>query len=462
ERFLIHLYDLARLKTRLGAKATVEQLCALFEDLNTETRFTRAHEKRADGLYQSLFLNKKLLQPLDPAFAVAAVAVAEPTVEKISGHRPVILAALGIREADLEVFAGLTRASDGEPYSSDDLTLGNLSFLWRQAWLAKLLKLDAGEWQRVLQLLQEDIVRSVGPGVSVPAFADPKTALDFVEKVDHLRNTGFTPDELGWLLGADRSAKAAVKESDAARFLQALRTDLQALRGEFDPGQYEFLEPAADVERLDALLTSLLQHLHRSEAEARLFLQTLRDELVQEISVGGLPASFAFPAAITGGVEPIRIEYRPVLRFAGTMTAAQRGVLLGDAALAAVTGLASYQQGIEKLFATPGSAAPVPDLPSGFAFPASITGAPHNLPIRYEPVVRFTGLMTGAEKARLSTDASLVAVTGLAAYQEAVEQFFQAPRLALKFLDPVFTAPLTALPAAVDFASLGDAALAQR
>ncbi|MFN7962436.1 MAG: neuraminidase-like domain-containing protein [Thermoanaerobaculia bacterium] len=462
ERFLIHLYDLARLKTRLGAKATVEQLCALFEDLNTETRFTRAHEKRADGLYQSLFLNKKLLQPLDPAFAVAAVAVAEPTVEKISGHRPVILAALGIREADLEVFAGLTRASDGEPYSSDDLTLGNLSFLWRQAWLAKLLKLDAGEWQRVLQLLQEDIVRSVGPGVSVPAFADPKTALDFVEKVDHLRNTGFTPDELGWLLGADRSAKAAVKESDAARFLQALRTDLQALRGEFDPGQYEFLEPAADVERLDALLTSLLQQLHRSEAEARLFLQTLRDELVQEISVGGLPASFAFPAAITGGVEPIRIEYRPVLRFAGTMTAAQRGVLLGDAALAAVTGLASYQQGIEKLFATPGSAAPVPDLPSGFAFPASITGAPHNLPIRYEPVVRFTGLMTGAEKARLSTDASLVAVTGLAAYQEAVEQFFQAPRLALKFLDPVFTAPLTALPAAVDFASLGDAALAQR
>ncbi|WP_367025571.1 neuraminidase-like domain-containing protein [Methylococcus sp. ANG] len=462
EPFLINLYYLARLRTRLGAKATVEQLCGLFDDLNADTHFTKAHEKRADGLYQSLFLNKKLIQPLDPAFAVAAVDVAGPTAEKISGHRPVILAALGIREADLELFAALTRASDGAAYITDDLTLNNLSFLWRHAWLAKLLKFKAEEWKVVLKLLQQDIVRPVGPGVSVPSFVDPKTALEFVERTDHLRNTGITPDQLNWLLAADRSAKAAVKESDAARFLGTLRKDLQAIRAEFDPAQYEFLEPASDVERLEGLLTGLLQQLHRTEAEARFFLETLRDEVVQEMTVVGLPASFSFPAAITGAPNHIRIEYQPVLRFAGTMTAAQRTVLLNDASLAAVTALTSYQQGIQKLFDTPGSAAAIPDLPTGFTFPATITGAPNNIPIRYEPVVRFTGLMTAAQRTTLLTDATLAAVTGIAAYQQAIDQFFQAPRLALKFLDPVFTAPLATLPAAVDFAGLSDTALAQR
>ncbi|MDY7791695.1 neuraminidase-like domain-containing protein [Burkholderia ubonensis] len=464
EPFLINLHYLTRLKTKLGTKTSIEQLCGLFDDLNAETRFTKAHERREDGLYQSLFLNKKLIQPLDSAFAVAAVDIAGPTAAKISDpqRRPVILAALGIREADLELFATLTRTSDGAPYITDDLTLANLSFLWRHTWLAKLLKFKAEDWKVVLKLLQQDIVRPVGPGTSAPSFADPKTVLEFVEKTDHLRNTGFTPDQLNWVLAADRSAKAAVKESDAARFLRTLRADLQAIRTEFDPAQYEFLEPASDVERLEVLLTGLLQQLHRTEAEARFSVETLRDEVVQEMTVVGLPASFSFPAAITDAPNHIRIEYQPVLRFAGPMTAAQRTVLLNDASLAAVTGLASYQQGIQKLFDTPGSAAAVPDLPAGFTFPATITGAPNNFPIRYEPVVRFTGLMTAAQRTMLLTDAALAAVTGIAAYQQAVGQFFQAPRLALKFVDPVFTAPLAALPAAVDLAGLSDTALAQR
>ena len=66
---------------------------------------------------------RKLIQPLDSAFEVAAVDVAGPTVEKLSGHRSVLLAALAIRDADLDVFAGLTRASDGAASITDDLTL---------------------------------------------------------------------------------------------------------------------------------------------------------------------------------------------------------------------------------------------------------------------------------------------------------------------------------------------------
>lgn len=468
EPFLINIYYLGRLKTRLGAKTSVEQLCGLFDNLNAETHFTKAHEKRADGLYQSLFLNKKLVQPLDPAFAVAAVDAAGTTAEKISDpqRRPVILAALGIREADLELLATLTRASDGALYITDDLTLNNLSFLWRHAWLAKLLKFKAEEWKVVLRLLQQDIVRPVGPGVSVPCFADPKMALDFVEKTDHLRNTGFTPDQLNWLLAADRLAKAAVKESDAARFLRTLRTDLRAIRAEFDPAQYEFLEPASDVERLEGLLTGLLQQMHRTDAEARFFVETLRDEMTQEVDGVNLPAGFSFPAVITDSPPPVQnqnipIRYEPVLRFAGTMTLAQKNVLLNDPSLAQVTGLASYQQAIQQLFSAPLSSVGISDLPPAFSVPATITGAPNNIPIRFG-VLRFTGYMTAAQKTTLLTHASLAAVTGVAAYQQAVDQFFQVPRLALKFLEPVFTAQLESLPAAADFAALSDAGLARR
>jgi hypothetical protein len=149
EAFLINLFYFSEIKQKLGGKTTVEQVSALFDDLNAETRFTKLHEKREDALYQNLFLNKRLIKPLDLAFEVAKVDVASPTTEKLLPHHPVILAALGIREADLVLLKGLTKASDGTLYITDDLTLTNLSFLWRHAWLAKLLKLKVEDWKLV-------------------------------------------------------------------------------------------------------------------------------------------------------------------------------------------------------------------------------------------------------------------------------------------------------------------------
>ncbi|MDN3514337.1 MAG: neuraminidase-like domain-containing protein [Candidatus Brocadia sp.] len=378
EPFIINLFYFSQLRNRLGGKATVEQACSLFGDLNTETRFTRLHGKRDDALYQSLFLNKRLIQPLDTAFQIDPGTGDLPAGETITAHHSVMLAALGIREPDLVILKDLTKASDGTPYITDDLTLGNLSFLWRHAWLSRLLKFKAEEWKTLLKIFQQDVLH----------FADPATAWKFVEGVDRLKTTGFTPDELNWLLAADRSAKAATKENDAARFLTALRKDLQAIQAEYDQGKYAFLTvtPPTDVDGLTALLTSLLQKLNRDEATAQFFIAILRDEVAQEAVVAGLPAGFDFPAAIR---SVIRIRY---------------------------------------------------DEPT--------------------TTLRFTGLMTAVERTTLLTDASLAAVTGIASYQEAIEEFFTRPRLALKFFEPIFTAPLANLPAAVDFKSLPDAALA--
>jgi hypothetical protein len=436
----------------------------LFGDLSTETRFAGLHQKRADALYQKLFLNKKVIQPICPAFeldpATGDIKLAfdpktgQPILDpgtglrvpsRISAHHPALLAALGIREEDLPI---LTSRADGTRSIQDELTLANVSLLWRHAWVAKVLKFKPAEWQTVLKLLQQD----------VPRFADPKTALEFVEKVDHLKATGFGPDELNWVLAADRSAKAAVKQTDAARFLTTLRTELQRVRREYDPARYEFLEPPADVDRLATLLVSLLQQLHRDEAGAKFFVDTLRDEVIQERSVG-LPAGFTFPAAITGPPQHIRIAYEPVLQFGGVMTAAQRVTLLTDPSLAAVTASPLYQKAIQKLFESPGRPAPVATLPPDFSFPKAIADA---IPIRYESRLRLTGLIIPAQRVTLLTDALLAPVTGIPAYRSAIEAFYSTPRLALKFLDPVFTAPLASLPATVDFSALTDSALARK
>ena len=173
EAFLVNLFYISQLRKKLGKKTTVEQVCALFGNLNTETHFTKLHEKREDALYQSLFLNKRLIQPLDKAFEIdpennevkpvidpnTGLQVIDPVTglpkrHKLHDHHPVLLAALGIREADLVLLKGLTKEPNGTAYINDDITLANLSFLWRHSWLPKQLKYKIEDWKTVLKIFQ--------------------------------------------------------------------------------------------------------------------------------------------------------------------------------------------------------------------------------------------------------------------------------------------------------------------
>lgn len=387
EAFLVSLSFFERLRARLGAKTTPSQVAALFDVMDVGTHFVKAFAPRQDGLYRSVFLNKRLVQPLDPALAVPEVNVPVPTLEKISGHRPAILGALGIREAELELLASLRRGWDGKPHITDDLTLSNLSFLWRHTQLARLLKLRLDDYAAFLKLLGKELLPLVDPA-RASCFVSPKAALAFVELADQLRASGFSPDELRWILAADRSAKSALKEADAAQLLTGLRAALQAIRKQYDQAEHQALNPPSDPDALATLLGSLLAQLHRDEASAQGFVATLRDEIALAAKAPGLPTGFDFPAAIRKAI-PIR----------------------HDAAKA---------------------------------------------------TLRFTGLMTAAQQATLLNDTSLSAVTGLPAYRAAIGELFQHPRLLLKFLDPVFLAPLENLPAAVELGALADRTLAQR
>lgn len=442
EPFLVKLYYLSRLKARLGAKVTPEQLCALFGDLNTETHFTELYKKRDDALYQKLFLNKRLINPLDPAFILDSATGDLPAGDLMSAHHPVLIAALGVREADLLILKALIKASDGLAYINDDLNLANLSFLWRHAWLAKLLKLKIEDWRLLLKVFAQDVA----------AFADPEAVWDFVEKVDQVKPSGFSPDELDWILAADPLAKAAVKETDAARFLTALRTSLQSIRAEFDVNLYQVVTavPPVDVEALTTLLTGLLQQLNRDEVAAASFVKTLQGAVTLETSVQGLPVGFVFPATITGAPNNIPIqsdEPAELLFFDGAMTEAQRDLLLNDPLLAAVISNPSYASAVEELFQKSTAAsdtfvsAAVEVALAGAVLPA---GMP-SLPIRYNTttsILSFTGLMSEAERLALITAGNPAT---------AIDELFRQPRLAVKFYQPVFTAPLEKIPSAIDF-----------
>ncbi|WP_437826314.1 neuraminidase-like domain-containing protein [Sorangium sp. So ce1153] len=432
EAFLVNLHSFDQLKRRASSRATVSRVAALFGALDHDTHFTHAHEKREDGLYQSLFLNKKLVQPLDPAFEVARVSVAGPTAEKISGHRPAVLAALGVREADLDLLSGLIRAWDGQPYITDDLTLANLSFLWRHAWLAKLLALNTDEYATLLKLLGKDL-QPVVDAATGQTFVDPRSALAFVESADQLKASGFSPDELNFILTADRSARSAVKEADAARFLMGLRTTLQAILKEYDPTRYQALNPPSDPDALATLLLSLLALLHRDEAGAQAFVDTLRDAVCLQAAAPGLPAGFDFPAAIKAAI-PIRCGGAATLHFTGLMTNAQKNELLSDPSLVAVAGIASYQAAIEELFQRPRLllkvfdpvfTAPLPSLPATVDFDTLADKALAQK-VSYDPSLRalvLTGILSADDKAALD------GLSAEPAYRQAVNSLFTQPAL---------------------------------
>jgi hypothetical protein len=464
---LVNLFHLARLRERLGSAAGVEQLCALCADLNHETWFTRPYKPRGDALYQRLFLNRKLVQPLDPAFDVAKVTAS--TAETLTGHSAALLAGLGVSAADLALLKALKRPSNQNKYLLDDkLTIANISFLWRHSWLAKRLKLKPGDWATALKLLKYDIGSPVTP---TTVFPDMGAAFAFVERLDRLTKSGLSLDALDWLLAANPDSKAAPKPDSTIRFLAALRKDLQAIAADHEPSQFPFLAPVGgpvDETALTGLLTDLLGKLGRDEVSIAKFLSVLDGTVGLEAPVSGLPATFAFPPAVTGAPNNIPIRFDAaagVLRFKGVMTNAQRALLLGGLIPPGVTGQPSYVAAIHDLHAQPRMTVRFYDptftvslaaLPPGIDFTAQLSAELAGK-ISYDPerqVLTFAGVMTGSEMSALH---SLASGPSGSDYQDSVTSLAMQPGT-IATTDPRFWLESSTL----DFSLPANSTLAKR
>jgi hypothetical protein len=427
EAFLVNLFYFVQLKETLG-KVTVEELASLFGPVNTTIKFKALHEPRIDSLYHVLFLNKLLLGHIDEAFEVDKVNVLT-SAEPISTHLPVIQGALKLKEKDLLTLTGLTKASDGSNYITDELTLEKLSFLYRHALLARLLKYKADDWKLLLKLLNKDLA----------VFTTPKEALTTVQQIQQVKTSGFTLDELNYVLAADTTAKAAVKEKDLTAFLMELRKGLKAIISTYDKNgpNYQFLQtvPATDIalNMLQDALKALMQTLNFTEEVANKILLVFSGELLTERTVASLPANYI--PLTTLGMDGFSYDAdNQILRFAGVLTTTQRTTLLSDPSLVAITGNPDYQQAVEEIFQAPRMlikffehdfAAPLDMLPAAINFATQLDPALSNR-IWYDAAFRqlhINGILTTAERN------ALLGLSADATYTAAINNLYSQPLL---------------------------------
>lgn len=421
--FLLALYAFVQVRDKLG-NLTVEQASALFDRINTKSKFTAQDSPPEPSLYEQLFLNKRMMDKLDPAFAIDTVTAADPAPPAVPpaapdispDHLAPVLAATRLSDADLAILLGLIRPVADPDYAArhayidGKMRLGNLSFVYRHALLIKSLRIKAPDWARLLYLLQKNI------------FAFPAALLDFLNRYDRIKAAGFSTDELGYVLSADLTVKPAETDKAIGGLLTTVRKGLQAIAGSATA------PIPTDVDGRVAFIAAQLQALGWDTPR----VTALGTLLKPEARAAAVPDTFVFPAPIANAIPIAFNGETRALSFRGLMTDAQRTTLLNDASLAAVTGLADYQNAIAALFAAPRSAMKFywPEFRTGFkTLPSDVQfgtqlstdlAAKVSYDAERQQLV-FFGVMVAAERDML---------TGLsndAAYVAAVQDLFNQP-----------------------------------
>jgi hypothetical protein len=393
-------------------KLSVEQLLSFFGPINTKSKFTAAFKKDDPSLYERLFLNKRITNPLDPAFEVAGLTGAET----LDAHLPAILGATRVNANDLATLRALAQPGGVTPYIDSQLSLANLSFLYRHAQLAKELRVKISDWSALLFLLQRDV------------FDSPARTLEFVEMYDRIKSSGLSVDQLSYILSANLTAKSVDTERNAATMLTTLRKSLQTIATENDPGT---LPTSSD--ELSSTLAAKLQLVGWPNDDAQALVAALTDTIQLRAAAPGMPAVFSFPLSIANQMTISYDETAKAISFTGFMTDAQRGTLLTDPALAAVTGIVDYQNAINEIHATPRLLikfyepffrTPLASLPSSVSFATQLSPQLAGK-ISYDGERReltFFGVMSAAERAALD------GLSADAGYRNAVLALFNQPR----------------------------------
>ncbi|HEX2062357.1 MAG TPA: neuraminidase-like domain-containing protein [Thermoanaerobaculia bacterium] len=402
---------------------SVEQLLSFWGDMNTKSKFTAAFKKPEPSLYEKTFLSRRVMNPLDPAFAIDVVSGAP--VETIDDHLAPIYAATRVREAELETLRALAQPGTIDPWLQDNLlSLANLSFLHRHALLAKALRIKIADWATLLFVLQRDV------------FASPAETLAVVELVDRIKASGLTIDAISYILAANLVAKGADTEKNAIAQLTALRAALQTIAGENDPAD---LPTSAD--ELSAILLAKLQVLGWPADSAQAAVDAITGTLQSRAVAPSLPGGFAFPDPIMAAMPGLSYDdTAKAIGFTGFMTDAERATLL------AVAANPDYQQAIQDLHAAPrlllklldpSFRAPLDELPAGISFPTQL--APElAATIAYDTDAReltFAGVMSDAEKSALD------ALSADGDYRNAVLALYNAPRSGVFAPEELWLAP---------------------
>ncbi|MGD0666264.1 MAG: neuraminidase-like domain-containing protein [Bryobacteraceae bacterium] len=186
------------------------------------------------SLYQRLFLNPAITNPLDTVFALNAggteLADTSHFLED-AAHQPTVLAGLQVSATDLNLLlAALPLEASGGQHM---LNLANLSELFRTASLARALNLGISDFLTAVALLSLNL-NPISGGSPPPAPFDPARVADavwVVKQAAFIQTSGFSLAELNYLLldGNASSSPLAPAVSDLAQQLTTLCTGLQPI-----------------------------------------------------------------------------------------------------------------------------------------------------------------------------------------------------------------------------------------
>ncbi|HYI11053.1 MAG TPA: neuraminidase-like domain-containing protein [Thermoanaerobaculia bacterium] len=393
-------------------KLTVEQLASFFGNVNTRASFTTAFKRTEPSLYERLFLNKRIINPLDPAFEVPALSGAET----LDAHLPPIFAAMRLSATDLATLRTLTLPSGITPAIDNKLTLANLSFLYRHAVLAKQMRIKISDWVRMIFLLQRNI------------YEGPAKTLEFVELYDRIQSSGLSIDQLSYILSANLIAKSADSERNAATMLTALRKALQTIVTENDPSTLP-----TSVDELSTTIAAKLQVVGWPVEDAQAVVAALTDTIQLRAVAPTMPAGFTFPASITSQMTISYDDTAKAISFSGFMTDTQQITLLTHGDLGTVTANVDYQNVINEIHATPRLLikfyepffrTPLAGLPSSVSFATQLSPQ-LAAKIAYDAEraeLTFFGVMTKGERDALN------GLSADIAYRNAVLALFTLPR----------------------------------
>lgn len=308
ENLIKKLKPVIELKDRFP-QLSIEKLCSFYGNINTKDKFTEQYKISDTSLYADLFLNKKLVNPVNPAFEVSAVDVpSTTTLPDITDHSIPVIAALRVKETELQELLNLKKP-DATDCIDGKLTLSNLSFLYRHSLLAKLLNLKIEDWAGLFMMSQTDI------------FADPQTTLDFIDSYESIKSAGLSIEDLKYLLKSDLTSRSAPAEDNVTLFLANLRSELVRIYSEYDAGSL-----SVRAGELNERLSHQFQVLGWSQGDITKVLDVLNNRNIQTIHIPSLPDGTTFSSA----VQDIQISLdmnTKLLTFTGVMTDTEKTAL---------------------------------------------------------------------------------------------------------------------------------------
>lgn len=205
----------ALLASLAGVKTVMEKLGTPAKDLvKALSLWAPMDTFGPNSLYRQLFLNPSVIE-LDPVFGKYLENHFEQPLDSVESHSEALLAALNLTAEELQQVAGNTKLSDIE------LSLENISLFYRHAFLARSLRISIKELSFLIRLSGAD------------PFLAPSDKLPFINLVQRIKETGFKPSQLAYLLlGEDWSGEASPKEQDIRAMARTIRDDLKRIESE--------------------------------------------------------------------------------------------------------------------------------------------------------------------------------------------------------------------------------------